>query len=154
MTYTAKHATPTQEPEVLTYDPYAKVIINTSGTWSEVVPEVFEAHQATSLYTNQKIYNKQLSTIRTNVERVRDYLMENYDELELHADEIANLLDIELTKTVELDVDVTFTVTVELQAGQTADDIDEYDFDVEITSRSDLFEIADTDYRITNVSES
>lgn len=40
---------------------------------------------------------------------VKDYLVENYDELELHADAIAEILDIELKR------DVTFTVTMTAQ---------------------------------------
>ena len=57
------------------------------------------------------------------IESVKQYLIDNYDDLELHADEIAALLDIELTREVEYTVSMTATVTVTIGVGQDADDL-------------------------------
>ena len=52
---------------------------------------------------------------------VKDYLVENYDELELHADAIAEILDIELKR------DVTFTVTMTARVTVSASPDEELD---------------------------
>jgi hypothetical protein len=67
----------------------------------------------------RSIANNQTSQI----EAVKQYLIENYDDLELHADEIAALLDIELTREVEYTVSMTATVTVTVGVGQDPDDL-------------------------------
>jgi len=65
-----------------------------------------------------------VATRQTNmIEAVKEYLLDNYDELESHADEIASLLDIELTREVEYTVTMTATVTVTLTPGDDAESI-------------------------------
>ena len=57
------------------------------------------------------------------IESVKEYLLDNYDELESHADEIASLLDIELTREVEYTVTMTATVTVTVAPGDDAESL-------------------------------
>ena len=57
------------------------------------------------------------------INRVKDYLTENYDELEMHADEIANILQIELSREVTYTVTMTATVTVSVPVGEDGEDI-------------------------------
>ena len=65
-----------------------------------------------------------VATRQTNmIESVKEYLLDNYDELESHADEIASLLDIELTREVEYSVTMTATVTVTVAPGDDAESI-------------------------------
>jgi hypothetical protein len=65
-----------------------------------------------------------VATRQTNmIESVKEYLLDNYDELELHADEIASLLDIELTREVEYTVTMTATVTVTVAPGDDAESL-------------------------------
>ena len=71
------------------------------------------------LESYRSIANNQTSAI----ESVKEYLLENYEELETHADEIAQLLDIELTREVEYTVTMTATVTVTLTPGNDAESI-------------------------------
>lgn len=54
---------------------------------------------------------------------VQEYLIENYDELELHADAIAEILDIQLTREVTYDVTITARVTVAVPVGEDAEEI-------------------------------
>ena len=59
----------------------------------------------------------------TMIESVKEYLLDNYDDLESHADEIATLLDIELTREVEYSVTMTATVTVTVAPGDDAESL-------------------------------
>lgn len=68
-------------------------------------------------------YNR-VATRQTNqIDSVKDYLLENYDDLGNHADEIAQLLDIELTREVEYTVTMTATVTVTVAPGEDAESL-------------------------------
>ena len=65
-----------------------------------------------------------VATRQTNmIESVKEYLLNNYEDLELHADEIATLLDIELTREVEYSVTMTATVTVTVAPGDDAESL-------------------------------
>lgn len=77
----------------------------------------------TNAYVDNERYAKRLSDLRTRIHRVEEYLQENYDDLELHADEIAELLDITLTREVTMRVTLEVEVVVEVPAGKDVDDI-------------------------------
>jgi hypothetical protein len=51
----------------------------------------------------------------TQTQQLRSYLMDNHEELELHTEEIANIFDIPLTKTVEFEATVIVTGSVEVE---------------------------------------
>lgn len=138
----------------LTYDPYAKVVVNThQPVYSGVTPLVLEAHEVTSLYNNKAIQSNRIVKYNTQIENVRHYLIENYDYLEEHADEIARLLDIELTNEVTVDVNVTFSVTMTLPIGIEADSVDGSDFSFEITSQNSDYEVQDYDTFVVYCNE-
>ena len=63
------------------------------------------------------------NTQTSAIESVKEYLLDNYDDLGNHADEIASLLDIELTREVEYSVTMTATVTVTVAPGDDAESI-------------------------------
>ena len=71
------------------------------------------------LESYRSIANNQTSAI----ESVKEYLLDNYDDLGHHADEIASLLDIELTREVEYTVTMTATVTVTMAPGDDAESL-------------------------------
>ena len=71
------------------------------------------------LESYRSIANNQTS----NIESVKEYLLDNYDDLGHHADEIASLLDIELTREVEYTVTMTATVTVTMAPGDDAESL-------------------------------
>lgn len=56
--------------------------------------------------------NRRISEFNLGVNAVRDYLIENYDELESHADSIADLLGVDLIKTTTFTVVATYTVEI------------------------------------------
>ena len=134
----------TEQMTQLSYDPYAKIVVNThQPVYSGVTPQTLEAHEVTSLFNNKEIQAKNISKYRTQIENVREYLVENYDSLDEHADEIARLLDIELTNEVTVDVNVTFSVTMTLPIGIEADSVDSNDFSFVIESENSDYEIQD-----------
>ena len=68
-------------------------------------------------------YRSIANTQTSNIDSVKEYLLDNYDDLGNHADEIASLLDIELSREVEYTVTMTATVTITLSPGDDADSI-------------------------------
>lgn len=68
-------------------------------------------------YTKDSLENVRASEreLKARIATLSDYLKENYEDIgEEHASAIAELFDIELTKTVEFDVNATFTIQVEV----------------------------------------
>jgi len=154
MTYAPKHASTETVTDELTYDPYAKIVVNThQPVYSGVTPKVLEAHEVTSLYSNKAILASRNTKLEGRIDNVRDYLIENYDELGDHADEIARLLDIELTNEATVDVNVTFSVTMTLPVGTDADSVEGHDFSFDIISENSDYEIQDYDTFVVYCNE-
>ena len=133
LTYKAKHESPITEPEELVYDPSASIVY----LWTEngqTVAKTMSADVVTTLETARKNNLEHRIKLQNQLDKLKEYLNENYDDLELHADEIAEIMGIDLTRTIELEMSATFTVTVELGRDQDPSDIDAYDFNVEISS--------------------
>ena len=144
----------TEQTQELTYDPYAKIVVNThQPVYSGVTPHTLEAHEVTSLYSNKTILASRNTKLEGRIENVREYLIENYDELGDHADEIARLLDIELTNEVTVDVNVTFSVTMTLPVGIDADSVEGHDFSFDIISENSDYEIQDFDTFVVYCNE-
>jgi len=92
-----------------------------------------------------------VATRQTNmIESVKEYLLDNYDELESHADEIASLLDIELTREIEYSVSMTVTVTVTVAPGDDAESLISRNLYVESNDGN----ISVDDYEVDYVNES
>ena len=56
---------------------------------------------------------------------MREYIVENFDDLGEHAEPIAEIFSIDLTKEVEVSVRVTYSLTVTVPLGWTEDEISE-----------------------------
>ena len=74
-------------------------------------------------YKRKDAFRSIADTHATNIESVKEYLIENYDELEDHANQIATMLDIELTREVEYSVTMSATVTITVAMGEDAEDL-------------------------------
>ena len=143
------------EAPALSYDPLAQIVYNASHTFfAEDKPEKISAHEISTLSRNERHLGNRVKEFGSSIEKVKEYLVENYDELELHADEIARLLRIELTNTVEVTFQVEVTATVTLPVGKDFDDLSEYDFEVTIESSNSDYEIESYDADITRMRES
>jgi len=133
----------TPTPEV-SYDPYAKIVINKKPDYFSTGDFVeMTGYELSSIVRNETIYRTENVKRSNAISEVQDYLVDNYDDLESHADAIAELLGLSLTKTVEIEVNVTFNITAELKAGTDVDTIDEYNLEFTVDSTTDDFEISD-----------
>jgi hypothetical protein len=87
-------------------------------------------------------------------DKVKDYLVENYDEIgEEHATEIANILSIDLSKTVDVEFNVTIKATISIPVNKDVSDLSVYDFDVEISSNESEYDIEEFDVDIDSIDE-
>lgn len=133
----------TPTPEV-SYDPYAKIVINKKPDYYSTGEFVeMTGYELSSIVRNEAIHRTENIKRANAISNLEEYLVENYDDLESHADAIAELLGLSLTKTVEIEVNVTFTITAELKAGVDVDTIDEYNLEFTVDSTTDDFEISD-----------
>ena len=86
------------------------------------------------------------------VDSVKEYLVENYEDIgEEHATEIANLLGIDLSKTIEVVFDVTIRATISVPLGKDVEDLSVYDFDIEISSNESEYEIEESEADIDSI---
>ena len=86
------------------------------------------------------------------VDSVKEYLVENYEDIgEEHATEIANLLGIDLSKTLEVVFDVTIRATISVPIGKDVEDLSVYDFDIEISSNESEYEIEESEADIDSI---
>ena len=113
-------ATPTTTPATLAdrYDSTAVIILSTNEDFVEKSAMDIN-YDLRRLDSFRSIANTQTA----NIDSVKEYLLENYEDLGNHADEIASLLDIELTREVEYTVTMTATVTVTVAPGDDAESL-------------------------------
>lgn len=70
-------------------------------------------------------FSEQITQHRVMVAKLREYLVENFDDLGEHAEPIAEIFSIDLTKSVEVEVKMTYSLTVTVPLGWTEDEISE-----------------------------
>jgi hypothetical protein len=98
-----------------------------------------------------QILRSQVSSYSNQVGQLREYLVDNGEDMELHAEDIANIFDIELTKTIEFEATVVITGSVDVSI------FDSFDLDsllsdsVYVDSNNGDIEISD--YSVDNVRE-
>jgi hypothetical protein len=112
------------ENEDIKYDGHATIVINESDTsWDEDKPKLMSAQDISTLMRSSKKTSQELFDIKRKIEHVKEYLLEAYDDLGESAQEIADWLDIELTKDVSVTVTVEFEVQLSVKPGEDMDDI-------------------------------
>lgn len=143
-----------EKPE-LAYNPEATIVINNSpSTWGSVDPVMHTANHISGTYRMYNAIVQREARKIENLDKVKEYLIENYADLELHADEIASILEIELTQEVEFEMTVTITGTITLPVGKDFSDLSEYDFDVELSCNDSDYELENYDAEIERLRES
>ena len=137
------------------YDPKATIVIK-KGYYHESPANIEYANvDADDISRNywrvgalQETNNRNSRT----VDAVKDYLVENYKDIgEEHANEIANLLGVDLSKTLEVVFDVTIRATISVPVGKDVDDLSVYDFDIEISSNESEYEIEESEADIDSI---
>lgn len=116
-------ATPTATPALSEqYNSFSTIILELpNGNITEFVDKT--ANDIEYAFRRLDTYRSIANTQTSNIDSVKEYLLDNYDELGDHADQIASLLDIELTREVEYTVTMTATVTVTVSPGDDAESI-------------------------------
>jgi hypothetical protein len=114
----------TMENEDIKYDGHATIVINESGTaWDDPKPKLMSAQDISTGMRSSKKNSEELFELKRKIEHVKEYLLEAYDDLGEHAQEIADWLDIELTKDVSVTVTVEFEVQLSVKPDEDLDDI-------------------------------
>ena len=113
------------------YDATAKIIIQDRSEFPYKEVET-DAYNISADLANLKSLRKSNVEWYAKKDKVRDYLIENYEDIEEHAVEIAEILEIELTRTYDIIVTVSHSFSVEVGVGE--DEPDESDFSFEVSS--------------------
>jgi len=113
------------ENEDIKYDLTATIVYNESDEpWSEEPkPKVISAQDISSMGRRVKALERQVTDYKLKIGQVKEYLLEAYEELGEHAQEIADWLDIELVKDVSVTVTVEFEVQLSVKPDEDMDDI-------------------------------
>lgn len=137
----------------LTYNSEATIVYNASdSTWASAEPKIATADLVTVTMRNAKRLRSNMDRYEQNREKVREYLIENYSELGEHADEIAKLLEMELSQEIEFSMDVTITGTITIPVDVLFEDLSEYDFEVELTCNNSDYDLSVYDATIDRIS--
>lgn len=135
------------------YNPEATIVVN-NGTHYSTNYVTMNANELTNKLIGHTILSNRVNAYEKCNENVREYLIENYEEIgSEHADEIARLLHIDLSKTIEVKFQVEITATIALPVGKDFSDISEYDFDITIESNESDIEVDDFDATIDRMRE-
>ena len=145
--------TPMEEKPV--YDPKATILVRKGYYYGSPSDAKFDLENADDISrTYWRIEALQETNNRNSraQDKLKDYLVENYDEIgEEHATEIANILGIDLAKTIEVVFDVTIRATISVPLGKDVEDLSVYDFDIEISSNESEYEIEESEADIDSI---
>jgi hypothetical protein len=99
----------------------------------KVNPEEYKELTLNDIYNIdcELVYNKsrrellesQLKDHARKLNTLQEYLIDNYDSLEMHADEIAEMFDLDLSREVTYSVSLSATVTVSVKPGEDAESL-------------------------------
>ena len=102
-----------------------------------------------SLQSRSSMDSQRINLYTISVNALKEYLLENYNELEMHADSIADIFDISLKREVTVNFVIHASATVEVEPG----------FDVEDLIKDNVFvdanhgDIVIDDYSVESVEE-
>ena len=139
------------------YNPNAKIVIKKGYYYATPAnAELLEvnADDVSRTYWQKDALQETNDRTSRAFDKVKDYLVENFDEIgEEHAIEIANILGIELSKTIDVEFDVRIKATISIPVNEDVSDLSVYDFDIEISSNESKYEIDEYDADIDSIDE-
>ena len=107
------------EREYLNYEPNALITYNENeSAYGEVMPKLISVNEISVMARSMKRTSKELMDLKSKLESVREYLLEAYEDMGDHAQEIADLLDVELVKEVSVTVTVEYTLELALKPNE------------------------------------
>ena len=150
--------TPMSEQVAVTpaYDPNAEMLIKKGyyyGTPANAEYATVTADDISRTYWKADALKETNDRNSRAQDKLKDYLVENYDELGDHADEIAKIFSIDLSKEVEVEFNVTIKATISIPVNEDVSDLSVYDFDITIESNESKYEIQEFDADIDSIDE-
>lgn len=115
------------------YDQDATIVINEASYWSDLKPKVMTAQELSGTIRQYNAIVQREATKISNLDKCKEYLLENLEELDDHAIQIAKILDIDLEQSITVTLNVTINLDLTIPAGFDVDDLDESDFDISIS---------------------
>ena len=76
-----------------------------------------------SLQSRSSMDSQRINLYTNSVNALKEYLLENYNELEMHADSIADIFDISLKREVTVTFTIHASATVDVEPGMDVEDI-------------------------------
>jgi hypothetical protein len=139
------------------YDPNAKILIKKGYYYNSLANAEFaevNADDVSRTYWQKDALKETNDRTGRAFDKVKEYLVENFDEIgEEHANEIARIMGIDLTKTVDVEFIVSIKATLSIPVNKDVSDISVYDFDVEISSNENEYDIEEYDADIDSIDE-
>ena len=139
------------------YDPKATIVVRKGYYYGTPSDSKFELENADDISRAFWRVDALQSTNNSNSraqDKLKDYLVENFDEIgEEHANAIANIFGMDLSKEVEVEFNVTIKATVSMPVNEDVSDLSIYDFDITIESNESKYEILDSDADIDSIDE-
>jgi hypothetical protein len=139
------------------YDPKATIVVRKGYYYGTPSDSKFELENADDISRAFWRVDALTSTNNSNSkaqDKLKDYLVENFDEIgEEHANAIANIFGMDLSKEVEVEFNVTIKATVSMPVNEDVSDLSIYDFDITIESNESKYEILDSDADIDSIDE-
>ena len=157
-------STPTFEKELIEagqfqalYDPNKTIIIKKGYYYASPANLEYanvNADEVSKTYWQKDALQETNNRNSKAYDKVKEYLVENFDEIgEEHANQIAEFLGIELSKSVDVEFNVTIKATVSIPVNEDVSDLSVYDFDIEISSNESKYEIEEFDADIDSIDE-
>lgn len=139
------------------YDPKATIVVRKGYYYGTPSDSKFELENADDISRAFWRVDALTSTNNSNSkaqDKLKDYLVENFDEIgEEHANAIANIFGMDLSKEVEVEFNVIIKATVSMPVNEDVSDLSIYDFDITIESNESKYEILDSDADIDSIDE-
>jgi hypothetical protein len=139
------------------YDPKATIVVRKGyyyGTPSDAKYDLENADDISRAFWRVDALQSTNNSNSKAQDKLKDYLVENFDEIgEEHANAIANIFGMDLSKEVEVEFNVTIKATVSMPVNEDVSDLSIYDFDITIESNESKYEILDSDADIDSIDE-
>ena len=138
------------------YDPKATIVVRKGyyyGSPSDAKFDLENADDISRTYWRLDAVQETNNRNSKAQDKLKDYLVENYDELDEHATEIANIFSIDLSKEVEVEFTVSIKATITIPVNEDVSDLSTYDFNVEISSNESKYEVEQFDADIDSIDE-
>ena len=139
------------------YDPKATIVVRKGyyyGTPSDSKFDLENADDISRTYWRLDALQETNNRNSRAHDKIKDYLVDNFDEIgEEHANEIATILGIDLSKEVEVEFNVTIKATISMPVNEDVSDLSVYDFDITLESNESKYEVQEFDADIDSIDE-